>query len=228
MLINLIEQIKKTKATNLAVPQKGIVVDNDDDKKLGRVKCWIEELVEENHLWCYPNNPAGLGGSPDLSGFGVPEEGSELIIRFPYDDVYFPVYTGYWQSTNTHQILFDEEYPDEYGFLNSFVAWFRANKATGMAEYFAENGALVRVSEDGDFQISVPGNLVFVTTGDIVQVAGGKHISQGTQVHHNTAVIPNDPTPDLATLLATYTALASQIKTLGQEKKQANLEKAGE
>ena len=92
MLLKILEHIQNTRTRNLSISHKGIVVDNTDAKKLGRVKCWIEGLVEDSTLDCYPRNPSGLGGSPDSSFFGVPDEGSELEIRFPTMDIYFPIY----------------------------------------------------------------------------------------------------------------------------------------
>lgn len=42
MLVNLVEQFKRPK--NLSVPQKGIVMYNDDPRRLGRIKCVVSGL----------------------------------------------------------------------------------------------------------------------------------------------------------------------------------------
>ena len=89
MFIRMILGLEKLNL--LQYPVKGIVKVNDDpNKKLGRVKCLIENILEDtdNLIWCYPKNPYGLGGANDSSWFSVPEVDSELIIEFPFKNIY--------------------------------------------------------------------------------------------------------------------------------------------
>jgi len=201
---------------------KGIVRSNSDPDKQGGVKCWVKSKLEGTVVqlpWAFPLNSFGLGGSPDSSGFGVPEVGSELIIVFPTRDPYFPQYIGYWQSEKTHQTLFDTEYPNEYGFIDSFVSWVRSNKVKGMMEVFNQLRALVQITEDGDIRINVPRDLVInmeeegfylkvngdlqisvegdyaIKAQNIGEEATAIHRTAGTQIHHNkTGVMTPTPT----------------------------------
>ena len=75
----------------------GIVTDNNDPKKLGRLKvfCAIYEDMDLEALpWCFPTLNTFLGNSPDSISFSVPEIGSQVRVSFPTKDKYAPYYSG--------------------------------------------------------------------------------------------------------------------------------------
>ncbi len=160
---------------------KGIVVDNVDPQKLKRVKVKIPKKFEtEDNAklpWCFPSNAYGLGGRPDLSSFVIPEINSELIIEFPFEDLYTPVYSGYWQNVTTTQTeLADSDYPEIYGFVDSLVEWFRVNKKASKEsiEWFRHldgnddnwKNELFRVDAEGNFWINIPKDLYIRVNND--------------------------------------------------------------
>ena len=158
-MIKIIEWLKKT--DHLKVPHKGTVLDNDDPKKLGRVKVQITALLEgtsDTLPWVYPVNAFGLGGNNESSSFSVPEIGSELEILFPYDDIYFPFYRGYWQSVLNHQSDFDEDYPDTYGFRDSTGNIFKINKAQNYVDVLHASGLQIHVDAAGNLTMTIPEN----------------------------------------------------------------------
>lgn len=129
MFLKLSEHLEKTMP--LRRVYKGIVVSNTDPKKYGRVKVKIIGLLEGDTAllpWTAPNNPAFLGGSTNSQKLSVPEVGSELEIRFPFENIYMPFYYGYWHSATTHAPEFDANYPNSYGFKDSIGNIFRINK----------------------------------------------------------------------------------------------------
>ena len=91
MFIKYMDWLNKT--NNLKIPHRAVVKDNNDPKKLGRIKVVIKDLLEgisNNNLpWICPLNPYSLGGRVDLSTFSVPEIDSEVSVIFPYNDIYF-------------------------------------------------------------------------------------------------------------------------------------------
>ena len=145
---------------------KGIVVDNEDPLRLGRIKCDVLGLFsvgEEGDAttlpYCYPHLSPGLGGNADSSGFAVPEVGTELTIEFPFRDVYFPVYTGRWQNGLTHQVEYDEDYPESYGFRDSSGNIFKTNKQKNFTEFLHSSGSSIRFEANGDIVFNTKGRV---------------------------------------------------------------------
>ena len=188
MLIKLGEHFKRTPI--LRMPYKGEVVSNEDPKKLGRLKVNIPGLIEGNEdslPWCAPVNPTGLGGKPDSSGFAVPEVGSYLMIKFPFEDIYSPFYVGYWQDALTHQTIFDTDYPDSYGFIDSIGNSVVVNKKQETVNIETSSGNKVSSDKDGNLNIESGKDTNFVagdkftvnSTGDTNIEAGGQAVFKG-------------------------------------------------
>ena len=112
--------------------------------------------------WIFPRNSYGLGGRVDLSNFCVPEINTELTVIFPYHDIYSGFYVGYWQNTpTTHQTLFDEDYPECYGWIDSVIQWFKINKKKPYLEFFRQTlQDMIRLDENGNLWINVPKSLI--------------------------------------------------------------------
>ncbi len=162
MLLKLIEHLRKDNIHKF--PQKGVVVFNEDPKRLGRVKCYIENRWEESYEklpWVYPLVPSFLGGSAGLGELRIPEINTELVIEFPFDDEYSPFYTGYWLNANTKCSLFDEDYPETWGWIDSTPQWFRVNKKEMYTEYYNSLESFIRFDKEGNLFINVPKSVVF-------------------------------------------------------------------
>jgi hypothetical protein len=160
MFIKMLEHLRKE--NNLVGDFRGIVVKNDDPDKLGRIKVKVPRIFESSDVeklpWCYPQANSDLGGRPDLSGFTVPEVNSLVTICFPNtDNVYFPVYKGYFRNSSTQQNdLFDENYPESYGFVDSTVSFYRINKTEQYTEWYHVSNSVIRMDKDGNFTIKHP------------------------------------------------------------------------
>ena len=176
-LIKITDYFKPTKA--LRFPYKAKVVSNTDPKKLGRVKATIKGLFEDSSTdklpWIFPQNPYGLGGKTDSSSFSVPEVESELCVVFPFEDVYSPMYIGYWQSKGTHQSLFDDNYPDTYGFVDSIGNSLKVNKNTKDVSISHSSGNKIEIDQAGketkivksDLSVTIDGKLEETVKGNI-------------------------------------------------------------
>jgi|LSQX01.3.fsa_nt_gb hypothetical protein len=215
MLVNFLEQVSKV--DNLSLPHKGIVVDNIDPKKLGRLKCIVKGLFEGDDKdmlpWCFPRNSYGLGGGGDStpynSGFSVPEIGTELEIQFPYKDIYHPMYVGFWQSEITHQVGFDSNYPECYGFRDSSGSYIKVDKDEGYMKFkHGPSGSYFDLDKDGNLTVFISGNMRVHIAKDIVISAEGmgklntvKNLKfDGSRIDHNLdhETTPNPPEPDRA------------------------------
>lgn len=180
MLAKYSDYAKKT--DNLRVPHRGKVVFNDDPKKLGRIKCQIKGLIESSDAnvlpWAYPFT-FQMGVKPDSMTFQVPEVGSEVIIFFPYNNIYAPYYMGGSISELTQTPgVFEDDYPNTEGFINSIPLFFRVNKAQKTIEFYNDgNKFTVRVDSDGNLLINVPKSLIINIGQDYqIKIGGNKAV----------------------------------------------------
>lgn len=175
MFVKFSEVVKRV--NHLSIPHKAIVLDNIDSLKLGRVKVSISGLIEETDTtklpWVYPRNNYGLGGKSDSSSFSVPEIGSELVVQFPFDDIYSGFYVGYWQSSTTHQTDFDVDYPETYGHRDSKGNIVKVNKSTGDVEIKHFSGTKIIVKNNGDIELIAIGQVTNTISGNQVESIGG-------------------------------------------------------
>jgi len=171
MLLKLSEWL--TKNHNIYLPHRGIVIENNDPRKLRRIKVTIDSMLEgsvDQLPWIYPRIPYFLGGGANAVLFSIPEIGSEVEVTFPFEDVYFGFYTGHW-ATASHPTDFDADYPDVYGFIDSAGNFLRINKKTGTFELKINGTATISVS--GDVTLNIDGNVTFTASGDVSATVGG-------------------------------------------------------
>jgi hypothetical protein len=168
MLISLAEHLKPIRA--LTRPHKGVVVDNVDPKKLGRVKVQIKGLLEvekEMLPWCSTLN--------DPSNFDVPEIGAELYVIFPYGSIYFPFSLGYFNSeTNINANLTgdDDNYPNTSGFSKQGFT-IKYNKTAQEANLIHPSGSTAKLNKEGSFEMNLTKDLLLTIAGKVEQTVTG-------------------------------------------------------
>lgn len=163
----------------------GTVVDNKDPKKLGRVKCSIEGLLnfdKEKLPWIMGN------GSPKKRS--VPEIGDQLIIIFPFKDIYHGMFLGHWSHTGNVNPDFDPDYPDTIGISEQgFKAVY--NKKSKLFTLLHPSGSTLTINEAGDvsfiaktkFDIKATGDASFTTDGKVkIDGKGGVDISSDAEL----------------------------------------------
>lgn len=167
------------KANHLQKHWIGIVVDNNDPKKLGRVKIRIPNLMDnlDDYPWAYPVQSIGLGGRSDSSAFSVPEIDSQVVVVFPYD-IYHPFYIGIPQTSSTHQMLFDTNYPERYGFIDKNGNYWYIDKLSGDFVFNHQSGLKISVDKDGNLNLEVPKDKTEVIQGNInINVNGQANVN---------------------------------------------------
>jgi len=83
---------------------RGIVVDNNDPLRLGRVKCRCHEVLglEITTDWAAYKG-GNYGGQANAGSFAVPDIGAAVFIEFESGDVNRPLYSGVWWGQKTGQ-----------------------------------------------------------------------------------------------------------------------------
>lgn len=151
MLIKVIENLKSTNI--FSRPYKGVVVENKDPKQLRRVKVSVPGLVEgtvDELPWFHIQSSAGLGGGTDHR---IPNIDSEVIVEFPFEDIYTGFVTGFWQSSATAAGRFNEDYPDSWGVDDGSGTYFQVNRAKNFAELQHSSGSKIRMNADGSIEL---------------------------------------------------------------------------
>ncbi len=203
------------------MPHRGIVVDNFDPKRLGRVKCTIAGLFEETDQtilpWIYPWNPVTTGGKTNSGSFAVPRIGTELVIEFKYKDIYFPFYTGYWQNNLTHQTDFDTNYPNSYGQRDDKGNILKTDMTVGETTYTHHSGFKIVFKNNGDVEI---GNaaLEYIVKATELKTYINNEIKTVFDNHVHSGVIAgggNTGAPTTSITPATEAAIASGKHKVG-------------
>jgi len=167
MFIKLAEFLKPVR--QLSKPRKASVISNDDPKKLGRIKCVMFGLIEETDEtklpWVYPF-------SSDYNSMDVPEVGDDMIVIFPYGDIYAPMYVGKWVSELTVNALFDTNYPNTVGKdMGSLQVTY--NKEVKEGQITHESGTSALLKADGTLEIALSKDVTLVGQGKITTTATG-------------------------------------------------------
>ena len=181
MLLRLSEYMIPVRA--LSKPHKGVVVDNEDPKKLGRVKCTVSGILEAGK-----DDLPWISTTTDPSKLDVPEVGDCLKIIFPFNDIYAPEYDGYYSSEANINADFDTNYPKTFGLSKGGLKIVH-NKETGQSDIVHPNGSTLVAKEDGtlelvigdklvltiggDYEITADGDIKFTTTGEFKVTADG-------------------------------------------------------
>lgn len=186
MFLKVAEFLKRSRP--LGVPHKAIVKDNADPDQLGRVKVDIVGLFDGIDLvkrpWIYPWYGFGLGSGTDkVSTFMVPALDHEVVVVFPYDDIYFGFYSGRWDSIPNRAFdSFGDDYPNVYGFTDTVGNQLKVNLATKEISVVHNTGTSVVIDTNGTVTINSVKNVQITGTEKIdidaplVEINDGKGV----------------------------------------------------
>jgi hypothetical protein len=164
MLIKPFTPLLKEQTDPTTMSYIGNVVDNNDPKKLGRVKVQISpyaDLSVEAIPWASPFL-ASHGNSQDYGGINIPEIGSQVRVTFPSKDFTAPYYSGAELNETTRTTFFDDDYPHTYGYKDSVGNFVKINKERGTAQIQHSSTTNMQVSPDGSIKVGLAGGAYFI------------------------------------------------------------------
>lgn len=164
MLIKPFSPLLKEQPEPTTMSYIGNVVDNNDPKKLGRIKVQISvyaDLNTEAIPWASPLLGAH-GNSEEYGGINIPEIGSQVRVTFPSKDFTAPYYSGAELNETTRTTFFDDDYPHTYGYKDSVGNFIRINKERGTAQLQHSSTTNVQVSPDGSIKVGLAGGAYFI------------------------------------------------------------------
>lgn len=159
MLVKPILPLLKVTKEVASMSFLGVVEDNNDPEKLCRVRVRIspyDDFTTEDLPWASPI--LGTHGNSSFSGgFNIPEIGSQVRVYFPSKDLTAPYYTGAELNANNRVTLFDENYPNVYGYKDSRGNFYKVDKEAGTAHFQHESTSNVQVTPDGSVNVTLRG-----------------------------------------------------------------------
>lgn len=156
---------------NLDKTHTGVVIVNDDPKRLGRIKVFVKGIYDTGDYdaipWCRPLLPSTTGGSPDRITFSVPQIGSDVEVIFR-DSYYNPLYVNSRIiESQSPKTVFGEDYPNTFGKILPSGVITRGNSVSKWSEIFHPSGLFQRSTIRGDFSLNVPGDLIVNVDGKV-------------------------------------------------------------
>jgi uncharacterized protein involved in type VI secretion and phage assembly len=140
---------------------RGIVADNDDPSRLGRIKAQVPSVLGDVQTgWCMPCVPyAG-----DQVGIAfLPEVGSGVWIAFEGGDVSYPVWVGcFWRNDE----LPPDVEPDVKVIVTTAPLELKLDDSDGSVTLTDSNGNTVQLDSDG-ITLSKSGQQVVVSDSSV-------------------------------------------------------------
>lgn len=164
MLIKPYTILFKDQVEPSAMSYLGFVEDNNDPKKIGRVKVRIapySELSTADLPWASPKLGTH-GNSSSYGGLNVPEVGSQVRVDFPSRDLTAPYYSGAELNEINRTTFFDEDYPNTYGYKDSIGNFAKINKERGTVQFQHYTSTNAQVAPDGSIRVSLSNGAFFI------------------------------------------------------------------
>ena len=163
MLIKPLNAFLKESTDPATQSYLGMVEDNEDPEKLGRLRVRIglfEDYATEELPWACPTLGTH-GNSSSAGGLNVPEKGSQVRIYFPSHDLTAPYYMGAELNNLNKTTFFDDDYPNTYGYKDSRGNFMKINKARDTVQFQHSSTSNLKIAPDGSMQVALSNGAYF-------------------------------------------------------------------
>ena len=164
MLIKPINAFLKDNVDPATLDYLGMVEDNNDPEKLGRIRVRISPYADfpstEDLPWACPIL-GSCGNSSNSGGLNIPEIGSQVRVYFPSHDLTAPYYRGAELNEVNRTTFFDDDYPNSYGYKDSTGNFYKIDKAKKTVQFQHSSSSNLRVAPDGSIQVSLSNGAYF-------------------------------------------------------------------
>lgn len=136
----------------------GVVVDNNDPKKLLRVRVRVAELHRDvpnaDLPWALPMHLGGaMGINGSVGAISVPAIGAKVALSFMDDSLYSPYYLSWRAEANDLPQELLADYPKCYGHIDAFGNLFLVNTELGTITMHHKTGTKIQVGGDGTMEV---------------------------------------------------------------------------
>jgi len=167
MFIKMTEFFKRTEQYNWKF-YCGTVVDNEDPKKLKRVKVTIDGIFAGDKA----NLPWTMPFTDSTKRVRVPDIGEKMVVIFPFDDIYHPAFLGYWNTGDKNESYLEDNYPKTFGFIETGLK-AKFNKETKDGEIVHESTTRGKVKADGTLEFFIKKDLKIIVEGRVEKTVTG-------------------------------------------------------
>lgn len=170
-----------------------VVTDNQDPKKMGRVRFRCAELELDTDYWAIPLGYANGGGGGD---FGAPPVGSHVCVRFKYGNIRNAYYERAYAYEKDYPSIGRENYTERWGHVTPSGHYIYFDDQQGRIEVRLNGGNGIAITNDG---------VEIAATGSIQEpvVLGDKN----AQVHSSVQSILSSLLGALVTMLTALVAV---------------------
>jgi hypothetical protein len=165
---------------------RGLVVDNNDPEKLGRIKVKVYPMFKgiedpDQIPWAVPAMGLFAGAGTGFGAFAVPEENSFVYVFFEAGDIYQPVYFAEAQTAQTGIPLasqVDYPYSKVWETPTGIALWINSKPGAEQIVVYHPSGSYIEVTQAGNV-IVYGSNTVTAQaqTGDASVIAAAKNVN---------------------------------------------------
>lgn len=148
---------------------EAIVVNNDDPRKLGRIRAriiGIQDGISNDALpWAIPDWDHADGSSNISGTFAVPKTNTKVWLRFQQGKPAFPMYCGFHEDLETRMEESLYHYPNRKVFRMQNKAMLVVDTEDNVA--YIRNPGNVKIYIDGNVELEITGNVDELIRGNV-------------------------------------------------------------